>query len=262
MCSPQHRYEHSVHEPSCRRSLPTPSGCGHGHVGVSQQLQHASGVLSRVGSSPTGSSSPSAAATGVLSAAAALKLWHQPWEEEILYRCVYRLVHRGSVIISNCPSSGHFLCPGSAELNTSSKKINTRTVFHQEVSSCPTSLLPDWLSTHHVPTGEELEVEVIESLPIFYICLKPSVNRSHHVHAEVNQRGRKCSIPPPRPSAHSTSCTSLPPRPAPNAGSPLLRYALSSLWMSCQAHHALKTRSISLHMHFCRAPERPANVSL
>lgn len=143
MSSPQHRYEHSVHEPSCWRSLPTPSGCGHGHVGLSQQLQHASGVLSRIGSSPTGSSSPSAAAAGVLSAAAALKLWQQPWEEEILYGVVYRSAHRGSVIISNCFSSGHFLYPESAEKNISSKK-------HQDCFSSGSFRLshhsPSWLA--------------------------------------------------------------------------------------------------------------------
>lgn len=104
---------------------------------------------------------------------------------------MYRSAHRGSLIISNCFSSGHFLCPGSAELNPSSKKKNTRTVFRQGVSSYPTILLPDWLSTYHVPTEEELEVEVIGSSPFFYFCLKPRVDRSHHVHAEVNQRGKK-----------------------------------------------------------------------
>lgn len=68
--SSQRWYECSVRESICWSSLPTPDGCGHGHVSLSQ-LQHASRILSCSCSPSPGSS---AAAGRILSAASAVKL--------------------------------------------------------------------------------------------------------------------------------------------------------------------------------------------
>lgn len=72
LLSSQQRCEHSIHEPSSRSSLRSSGRSGRGHVDLSQ-LQHAPSILSH-GCPPSPGSPGAAAAGGVLSAAAAVKL--------------------------------------------------------------------------------------------------------------------------------------------------------------------------------------------